>query len=420
MLDPVVATRLIRREWSRIVATATRIVGDLDRAEDIAGEALLAAIEKWPVDGVPNNPGAWLTTVARNRAINALRRDRRFTGEPPDIEAPANEPDPDALPDDRLALMVMCCHPSLSQTSQVALTLRLAGGLSTREIARAYVTPSATIGQRISRAKATLREQGVRFEVPPPTELASRLGAVVEAIYLVFNEGYASASPGRVRPELVDSAQILAEMLTEVAPTQPEVWGLAALIAFTLSRGGARFGPDGELVPLDEQDRSRWDREAIAKGERFLAGGRGAARGGPSPIGAYMLQAEIAAAHARADAWAETDWHTIERVYELLARATGNPVVELNRAVAISYAHSPADGLEHLRHVDEDGRLEGYAMLQATRADLLRRAGQHAAASEAYADLVESTRDAKERRLYARRLAECRAAADTTVPSKEG
>ena len=411
MLDPVFANRLIRREWSRIVATATRIVGDLDRAEDIAGEALLVAIEKWPVDGVPNNPGAWLTTVARNRAINALRKDRRITGEPPpDIEAPANEPDPDALPDDRLALMVMCCHPSLSQTSQVALTLRLAGGLSTREIGRAYVTPSATIGQRISRAKATLREEGVRFEVPPPAELASRLGAVIEAIYLVFNEGYASQSPGRMRAELVESAQMLAEVLTEVAPTQPEVWGLAALIAFTLSRTHARFGPDGGLVPLDEQDRSRWDREAIAKGERFLAAGKAAARAGAVPIGAYALQAEIAATHARAESWTATDWRTIERVYELLARATGNPVVELNRAVAISYARSPAEGLEHLKCVEQDARLEGYAMLHATRADLLRRAGEHAAASEAYAALVESTKDPKERALYERRLAECRAA----------
>ena len=400
MIDPILAARLIRREWSRVVSTAMRIVGDLDVAEDVAQEALLVATERWPVDGVPRNPGAWLTTVARNRALNHLRTQKRRADADLDVlPAPDEEPDLDAYPDERLALMTLCCHPSLSTTSQVALTLRLAGGLTTREIARAYVTPEATIGQRISRAKATLRAQGAKFELPPPRELPDRLAPVLEAIYLVFNEGY---SPP-IREALMESAQVLAQVLTEVAPTRPEPWGLAALMWFKRARFAARVDATGRLVPLDEQERSRWDRDAIARGEQCRAAGQAAARAGDLPVGAHMLQAEIDATHCRAEAWDDTDWPSIDRLYAALV-ATNNPVVALNHAVARSYASGPEAGLDMLAPLLTDPRLANYHFVQAAQADMLHRAGRRDDAAALYRALLARVDDPSEQAHYRRRL----------------
>jgi RNA polymerase sigma factor (sigma-70 family) len=309
MLDPLAAARLVRQEWSRVVAVAMRILGDLNEAEDMAQEALLEATRRWPVDGVPASPGAWLTTVARNRALNRLRDQRRRGGPPLLLEDGldaattgdvAEHADPDGFGDDRLRLVVLCCHPSLGRDAQVALTLRLVGGLTAREIANAFVHREATVAQRISRAKSSLRTQRARFELPPVAELPARLGAVLEVVYLVFNvfnEGYGPHSPDGRRRSLCQEASMLADQLTELAPMVPEVWGLAALLHFQSSRFDARLAPGGVPVPLDEQDRRRWDRRQIRLGEGCLAAGHNAA--GPGrPVGPYLLQAEIAARHA--------------------------------------------------------------------------------------------------------------------------
>ncbi|HEV8166757.1 MAG TPA: sigma-70 family RNA polymerase sigma factor, partial [Actinomycetota bacterium] len=286
MLDPLAAARLVRQEWSRVVAVSMRILGDLDEAEDMAQEALLEATRRWPVDGVPANPGAWLTTVARNRALNRLRDQRRRGGPPLPLEdwlgsaatgTTAEDADLDGFGDDRLRLVVLCCHPSLHRDAQVALTLRLVGGLTVREIANAFVQRESTVAQRISRAKRRLQDARVRFELPPVAELPARLGAVLEVVYLVFNEGYGPHSSDHRRRSLCREACMLADQLTELAPTVPEAWGLAALLHFQSSRFDARLAPDGAPIPLDEQDRRRWDRRQIRLGERCLAAAHNAA-----------------------------------------------------------------------------------------------------------------------------------------------
>jgi RNA polymerase sigma factor (sigma-70 family) len=415
MLDPQAAVRLVRQEWSRVVAVAMRILGDLDEAEDMAQEALLEATRRWPVDGVPANPGAWLTTVTRNRALNRRRDQRRRGGPPMALDErlvsgatgdAADDADLDGFGDDRLRLLVLCCHPSLPRDAQVALTLRLVGGLSAREIASAFLQSEATVAQRISRAKRRLRERHARFELPPVAELPARLGAVLEVVYLVFNEGYGPHSSDERRRSLCREASMLADQLTEIAPTTPEVWGLAALLQFQSSRFDARLAPDGTLIPLDEQDRRRWDRRHIRLGERCLAAGHNAA--GPGrPAGSYLLQAEIAARHARAPTFADTDWDAIEQLYAALLEVTGNPIVRLNWAIARSYTHGPQEALAIVDRLGDD--LGDYHLLAATRADLLRRAGRSAEAAELFRALVANAATEHQRRLYQRRLAECAA-----------
>lgn len=414
MLDPLATARLIREEWSRVVAVAMRILDDLDEAEDMAQEALLEAARHWPVDGVPASPGAWLTTVARNRALNRLRSRRRGgwpwlalddngNGQPVAVGADPTTGDPDGYGDDRLRLIVMCCHPCLRRDAQVALTLRLVGGLTAREIAASFVQTEATVAQRITRAKKRLRERGARFELPSVAELPARLDPVLEVIYLTFNEGYGPHAATEHRSRLCGEAEMLADQLTEIAPALPEVWGLAALIHFGTSRFPARAGASGELVPLDEQDRGRWDRAQVRSGERCLAAGRNAAAG--TPAGPYLLQAEIAAQHARARTWEQTDWATVARLYAVLAERTGNPVVTLNWAIARSYTEGPAAALASVDALR--ATLDGYPYLTATRADLLRRAGQPRAAAALYRILVSGTTGDQLKAYYQRRLAEC-------------
>jgi RNA polymerase sigma-70 factor, ECF subfamily len=413
MLDPQAAVRLVRQEWSRVVAVAMRILGDLDEAEDMAQEALLEATRRWPVDGVPVNPGAWLTTVARNRALNRRRDERRRGGPtlaldeslvPATAGDAADHADLDGFGDDRLRLVVLCCHPSLHRDAQVALTLRLVGGLTVREIASAFLQAEATVAQRISRAKKRLREHHARFELPPAAELPARLGAVLEVVYLIFNEGYGPHSSDERRRSLCREALMLADQLTEIAPTVPDVWGLAALLQFQSSRFDARLAPDGTLIPLDEQDRRRWDRQQIRLGERCLAAGHNAAGPGRA-IGSYLLQAEIAARHARAPTFADTDWHAIEQLYAALVEITGNPIVRLNWAIARSFTHGPQEALGIIDRLGDS--LGDYQLLAATRADLLRRAGRTDEAAELFRALIANASTEPQRRLYRRRLAEC-------------
>ncbi|MCR9135156.1 MAG: sigma-70 family RNA polymerase sigma factor [Alphaproteobacteria bacterium] len=409
MIDPVLALRVVRTEWSRIVSAAMRILHDLDLAEDAAQEALLVATEKWPVDGIPANPGAWLTTVTRRRALNILRgrKRRRETALPDGIEIANGDADaPQDTQDDRLTLLLLCCHPTLSHDSRVTLTLRLAGGLSTREIARGLVIPEKTIGQRISRAKSRLRDVANPFSELNPDHLTERSGAVMEVIYLIFNAGYLNDSADApIKRELLWEAAMLSQQLCEVMPDNPEAWGLASLIQFKTARTGARITANGHLVPLDEQDRSAWDRVAITRGERFRTSAIAAARRGPA-IGAYAIQAEIEAHHCRAETFGATDWISVERLYETLAELTGNPVTELGWVVARSYARSPAEGLDLLERLGTESNLANYPHTRATRADLLRRAGQSQAAEAVYAALMQDETSQSQRLFYQRRLSE--------------
>jgi RNA polymerase sigma-70 factor, ECF subfamily len=413
MLDPLAAARLVRQEWSQVVAVAMRILGDLDEAEDMAQEALLEATRRWPADGVPANPGAWLTTVARNRALNRLRDQRRRGGAPLPLADGltatttgdvGEHADLDGFGDDRLRLVVLCCHPSLPRDAQVALTLRLVGGLTVREIANAFLQREATVAQRISRAKRRLRAHHARFELPAAAELPARLGVVLEVVYLVFNEGYGPHSRDERRRSLCREASMLADQLTELTPTVPEVWGLAALLHFQSSRFDARLTLDGAPIPLDEQDRRRWDRRQIGLGERCLAAGHNAA-GSDRPIGSYLLQAEIAARHARSPTFADTDWDAIQQLYAALVELTGNPVVRLNWAIARFFTHGLPEALAILDSLG--GALGKYHLLAATRADLLRRAGRTQEAAELFRTLATDAPTEQQRRLYRRRLIEC-------------
>lgn len=398
-----------RIESARIVGALTRMVGDVGRAEDFAQDALVAALEQWPESGVPDNPGAWLMTAAKRRAIDHLRRDQRLERKHDELgrelevrrEVEGPGPDPaasagDPVGDDVLRLIFLCCHPVLSADARVALTLRLAGGLTTREIARAYLVPVSTLAQRIVRAKRTLREAQVPVEMPGPEEIGERLSSVLEVIYLIFNEGYAAtAGDDLTRPVLCREALRLGRILAGLAPDEPEVHGLVALMELQASRLDARVDESGAPVLLPDQDRSRWDRLHVRRGLAALE--RARELGGV--LGPYALQAAIAACHARARTHEETDWVRITALYDALVQVAPSPVVELNRAVAASRAFGPGLGLELVEPLTAEPKLEDYHLLPAVRGDLLERLGRGEEAAGAFERAASLTENAREREL---------------------
>ena len=402
-----------RIESARLIAGLARMVRDVGVAEDLAQEALLAALERWPESGIPDNPGAWLMATAKHRAIDLLRRskllERKHEELGREIEAQQEmaAPDLDAaidanIGDDLLRLVFISCHPVLSTEARVALTLRLLGGLTTEEIARAFLVPEPTVAQRIVRAKRTLAEKRAPFEVPRGAELGARLSSVLEVIYLVFNEGYsATAGDDWMRPALCGDALRLGRILAELVPREPEVHGLVALMEIQASRSRARTGPSGEPVLLLDQDRARWDHVLVRRG--LVALERAEALGGAQ--GPYALQAAIAACHARARTPAETDWARIAELYEALARLTPSPVVELNRAVAVAMAFGPAAGLELVDALTAEPALRGYHLLPSVRGDLLAKLGRFDEARAECARAASLTRNARERELLLERAA---------------
>jgi RNA polymerase sigma factor (sigma-70 family) len=400
-----------RIESAKLIAGLTRIVRDVGLAEDLAQDALLAALEKWPESGVPDNPGAWLMATAKHRAIDAFRREARVERKHEEVgrdlesrqEAMVRELEEaidDDIGDDVLRLIFMSCHPILSREARVALTLRLLGGLTTDEIARAFLAPEATIAQRIVRAKKTLTEERVPFEVPRGPELASRLASVLEVIYLVFNEGYsATAGDDLVRPGLCEDALRLGRVLAELVPSEPEVHGLVALMEIHASRLRARTNAAGEPILLLDQDRGRWDRLLIQRGLAALE--RAERLGGAN--GPYALQAAIVACHARARTADETDWRRIASLYDALAAVVPSPVVELNRAVAVGMAFGPAEGLEIIDSIAAEPALKGYHLVAAARADMLEKLGRSEEAREEFTRAASMTRNARERDLLLKR-----------------
>ena len=402
-----------RIESARLIAGLARMVRDVGVAEDLAQEALLAALERWPESGIPDNPGAWLMATAKHRAIDLLRRskllERKHEELGREIEAQQEmaAPDLDAaiddnIGDDLLRLVFIACHPVLSTEARVALTLRLLGGLTTEEIARAFLVPEPTVAQRIVRAKRTLAEKRAPFEVPRGAELAARLSSVLEVIYLVFNEGYsATAGDDWMRPALCGDALRLGRILAELVPREPEVHGLVALMEIQASRSRARTGPSGEPVLLLDQDRARWDHVLVRRG--LVALERAEALGGAQ--GPYALQAAIAACHARARTPAETDWARIAELYEALARLTPSPVVELNRAVAVAMAFGPAAGLELVDALTSEPALRSYHLLPSVRGDLLAKLGRFDEARAECERAASLTRNARERELLLERAA---------------
>jgi len=404
-----------RIESAKLIAALTRMVGDVGVAEDLAHDALVAALERWPASGVPDNPGAWLMAAAKHRAIDQLRRgkmlDRKHEQLGHELEAQreAALPDLDAaiddhIGDDLLRLMFIACHPVLSTEARVALTLRLLGGLTTDEIARAFLVPEPTVAQRIVRAKRTLREARVPFEVPRGAERTARLSSVLEVIYLVFNEGYsATAGDEWVRPALCEDALRLGRILAELVPEEPEVHGLVALLEIQASRLRARVGPAGEPILLADQDRARWDQLLIRRGLAALE--RAERLGGA--LGPYPLQAAIAACHARAHIPEETDWTRITALYDALAQLTQSPVVEVNRAVAYAMAFGPAAGLEIVDALKSEPALASYHLLPTVRGDLLAKLGRFDEARTAFERAASLTRNTRERQLLLGRAGAC-------------
>jgi RNA polymerase sigma factor (sigma-70 family) len=404
-----------RIESARLIAGLARIVRDVGLAEELAQDALVAALERWPESGIPDNPGAWLMATAKHRAIDRLRRSKRLERKHEELgrELEAQQALAvadfetaldDDIGDDLLRLMFTACHPVLSTEARVALTLRLLGGLTTEEIARAFLVPEPTVAQRIVRAKRTLSEARVPFEVPRGAELAARLSSVLGVLYLVFNEGYsATAGEDWMRPALCEDALRLGRILAELAPKEPEVHGLVALMEIQASRAGARVGPSGEPVLLLDQDRGRWDHLLIRRGLAALE--RAEALGGA--LGPYALQAAIAACHARARTAAETDWARIAALYDALAQLTPSPVVELNRAVAVGMAFGPAAGLELVDALRSEPSLRAYHLLPSVRGDLLAKLGRFDEARAEFERAASLTRNARERTLLLERAAAC-------------
>ncbi len=404
-----------RIESAKLIAGLTRITGDVGLAEDLAQDALVAALERWPESGVPDNPGAWLMATAKHRAIDLFRRGKLLERKHVEVghelrareESPERELDAaidDHVGDDLLGLIFTTCHPVLSTEARVALTLRLLGGLTTEEIARAFLVPEPTIAQRIVRAKRTLREARVPFEVPRGAELTTRLSSVLDVLYLIFNEGYsATAGDDWVRPALCEDALRLGRILAELAPKDPEVHGLVALMEIQASRLKARVGPAGEPILLLDQDRGRWDQLLIRRGLAALE--RAAAPAGA--LGPFSLQAAIAACHARARTAEDTDWTRITALYDALTQLTQSPVVELNRAVAYSMAFGPAAGLEIVDPLTSEPALAGYHLLPSVRGDFLAKLGRWGEARAEFERAASLTRNARERTLLLERAARC-------------
>ena len=413
------ANRAIEAIWridsARLIARLARIVGDLGTAEELAQDTLVAALEQWPAEGVPERPGAWLMGTAKHRAIDLVRRrqalERKHQEIGRDVQLAQEGSDVDEaigeeVGDDLLGLMFTACHPVLSKDARVALTLRVLGGLTTEEIARGFLVPVSTIGQRIVRAKRTLAEARVRFEIPGGAERVARLASVLEVIYLIFNEGYsATAGADWVRPALCEEALRLGRILAELAPTEPEVHGLVALMEIQASRLRARVGPSGEPVLLLDQDRTRWDRLLIRRGLAALERA-GSLEGA---LGPYALQAAIGACHARATIAADTDWPRIVALYDAVAQLAPSPVVELNRAVAVGMAFGPAAGLELVDALVNEPTLNSYHLLPAVRGDLLRKLGRSDEARAEFERGASLTENVREQELLRRRAAECAA-----------
>ena len=402
---------VFREEWSRLLATLVRWVGDLDLAEEVAADAMAVALERWPVEGVPSKPAAWLLTTARRRAVDLLRRRQTYAAKLAvlGVEAQRSEserlgaaaPDPDLIGDDRLRLFFTCCHPALAADARVALTLRYLAGLSTAEVARAFLVPETTMARRLVRAKHKIRDAQIPYRVPSAAELPARLPAVLSVIYVIFTESYAaSAGPTLVRPDLADEAVRLARILRDLLPAQREVAGLLALLLLVDARRAARTDEAGDLVLLEDQDRSRWDRTMIDEG-RVLA--VEALRGG-SP-GPYALQAAIAAVHDEAESAETTDWPQIVGLYDVLRSVAPSALIELNRAVAVAMAEGPAAGLALIRELSGSGELDRYHLFHAAHARLLDRLGRFEEAAQAYRRALDLAGNEPERAFLARCLA---------------
>jgi RNA polymerase sigma factor (sigma-70 family) len=424
-VDQAAAThRTIETVWkiesARLIAGLARLTGDVGDAEELAQDALVAALEQWPTEGVPPKPGAWLMATAKHRAIDRFRRSANLDRKHAEIGRAAQSAADPALAeldavlepdvgDDLLRLMFIACHPVLSREARVALTLRLLGGLSTDEIARAFLVPESTVAQRIVRAKRTLRDAHVPFELPDEGELASRLSSVLEVLYLIFNEGYAAtAGADLIRPRLCEEAMRLGRVLERLAPSEPEVAGLVALMELQASRMRARVDPTGEPILLLDQDRARWDQLLLHRGLVALDRAIALARGAPGP---YVLQAAIAACHARARRAEDTDWAEIARLYGALSAQLDSPVVELNRAVAVGMADGPAAGLAILDQLADEPALASYHLLPSARADLLSRLGRHREAATEFDRAAALTRNDRERRLLSDRAGQSRSLA---------
>ncbi|MGQ4333375.1 RNA polymerase sigma factor [Streptomyces hayashii] len=405
---------VFRLEYPRVIATVARVVRDVGIAEELAQDALVAALEQWPRDGVPDKPGAWLTAAARHRAVDLVRRRENYARKLQEMgrdlqttTAPPEEPaDADDIDDDLLRLVFTACHPVLSAEARTALTLRLLGGLSTPEIARAFLVPEPTVAQRIVRAKKTLATRNVAFEVPYGPDREARLGSVLDVIYLIFNEGYAAtAGDDWLRPALCEDALRLARQLAALMPKEPEVHALAALLEFQASRTPARTAPDGSPVLLRDQDRRRWDRRLVARGIAALdRAGAASPSGAPGP---YALQAAVAACHAHAPVYEDTDWTAIATLYGLLALRAPSPVVELNRAVAVSMAEGPAPALEIVDGLAAEPSLRDYHLLPSVRGDLLLRLGRPAEARTEFERAAALTGNERERELLLARATDC-------------
>ena len=419
--DPRAAVEAVwRLESARIVASLARLVRDVGLAEELAQDALVEALEKWPESGIPVNPGAWLMITAKHRAIDRLRRNDRLASRIAELGQEVHERqqatafngladfdaviDDDGLQDDLLRLIFTACHPALSTESRVALTLRVLGGLTTEETARAFLIPEPTVAQRIVRAKRTLAEARIPFEIPPPAERATRLASVLEVVYLIFNEGYtATAGDDWMRPELCHEALRLGRILAELAPTEPEVHGLVGLMEIQASRTRARVDPSGDPIPLLEQNRGRWDQLLIRRGYAALLRAERIGR----PLGPYVLQAAIAACHAHARTAEDTDWARIASLYQTLSRLTPTPIVQLNRAVAVAMAYGPARGLEIVDSLAAEPALRDYHLMPSVRADLLAKLGRTGEARAEFQRAASLTRNTRERAVLLQRADTC-------------